>query len=39
MYKIFSSIFIMLFCVNLLFAKDIITMKLGKYNITGICVS
>ncbi len=39
MNKFFLSIFVMLFCVNCLFAKDIVTMKLGKYNITGICIS
>jgi len=39
MYKLFSSIFVMLFCVSCLFAKDVIKMKLGKYNVTGFCIS
>lgn len=38
MYKIFSTIFAMVFCVTCLFAKDV-NLKLGKYNVTGFCIS
>lgn len=39
MCKLFSSIFVMLFCVSCLFAKDVVNLKLGKYNVVGICIS